>query len=126
MTDNRSFGLIIGAALCVVAAWRFAAVGASPVVLLAVAAIVAAIAWLAPASLAPARRVWMRLATMLGGINARIMLTLVYVFVVTPTAWALRVCGRRPMAIHPDRRVRSYWRMRRSEEFTAARLERQF
>ena len=90
----RRFGLTVGGAFLVLALaswWRghvlpprvFAAVGA----LLVVPGLVA------PALLGPVERAWMAMAAVLGAVNTRILLTLVYVVVVTPIGWLRRLRG---------------------------------
>ncbi len=91
----RSFGLIVGAG--------FAVIGLLPVVLrgqpprlwaLTIAAVLAAAGVVIPRALRPLHRVWMQLAEVLGWINTRIILLLVFFVVIVPTGAVLRVMGR--------------------------------
>jgi hypothetical protein len=91
----RSFGLIVGAC--------FAVIGLLPVILrgqppriwaLTVAAALAVAGVLIPQALRPLHRVWMQLAEVLGWINTRIILLLVFYVVIVPTGALLRIFGR--------------------------------
>ena len=91
----RSFGLIVGAG--------FAVIGLLPVILrgqpprmwaLIIAAALAAAGVIIPRALRPLHRVWMQLAEVLGWINTRIILLLVFFVVIVPTGAVLRLIGR--------------------------------
>jgi hypothetical protein len=54
-------------------------------------------ALVAPRTLGPVHALWMRLGHVMGAINTRLVLLALFVFVVTPTGWVLRLLGRDPM-----------------------------
>ena len=54
-------------------------------------------AMLAPSALAPVYNAWMRLGLMLGWINSRIILSVLFFLIITPTGWLLRLFGKDPM-----------------------------
>ena len=94
----RDFGLLVGGI--------FGAIGFWPLVwrhqsqrLWAVALFVALVlpALVAPPTLAPAYRVWMKLAEVLAWVNTRIVLGVVFFGVVTPIGLVMRLTGRDPM-----------------------------
>ena len=60
-------------------------------------------AFVAPWILAPAHRAWMAFGNVLGWINTRLVLGLIFFGVVTPTGIVVRLAGRDPMrrAIDP-------------------------
>lgn len=126
VSANRSFALVLAGGFGALAAIRYALSGAIPwwLVVLAVAFLAAAL--LAPAELEPLRRGWMKLAAVLGAVNGRILLTLLFALLITPMALLLRLLGKRPMALAWDRAAPTYWRERKAEEFAPARMERQF
>ena len=123
---NRSFGLIIAGGCGALALLRYVWSGAVVWWLIGIglAFLVAGLA--VPVWLDPVRKAWMKLAAVLGFVNSRILLTVVFVGVVTPIALLMRLLGRRPFAVTRDRTAGSYWKARRPEEFTAERMERQF
>ncbi|HZS11797.1 MAG TPA: SxtJ family membrane protein [Nitrospirales bacterium] len=122
--QNRSFGMVMAAAFGVLSVARYLLAGKVTgwAIVLSLGFLAAALA--APAALAPVRRYWMKFAAVLGAINSRILLMIVFTLIVTPIALLLRVMGRQPMRWHEQRD--SYWRRRTAAEFTAARMERQF
>jgi len=61
-----------------------------------------------PASLQYPWRFWMRLGAVLGWINSRILLTVVFVVVVTPLGLLLRLLRSSPIARRPDREATTY------------------
>jgi hypothetical protein len=68
----------------------------------------------------------MRLAAVLGFVNSRILLTVVFALLITPVAVLLRVIGKRPIQLGAIPQSESYWRARQASEFTRERMERQF
>lgn len=123
---DRSFGLVMASALLGLAAIRLAWTGTISWWLVGFAFLFLAVALAVPQALVPVRTAWMKFAAVLGFINARILLTLVFAALIIPIALLLRTLGRTPISSSPSRAQQSYWRLRRPEEFTAARMERQF
>ena len=64
---------------------------------------------IAPVLLGPVEKVWMAVAGVLGWINARILLSIVFVVLVAPVALVLRLLGRDPLARRRDPKAPSYW-----------------
>jgi hypothetical protein len=124
--ENRRFGLVMAAALLVLGGINFALGGHVAFRLIGAAALMALAAWAAPRLLNPLRIAWMKLARVLGVVNSRIILTVIFAVVVTPIALLMRMLGRSPIDRRPDPARGSYWQARQPEEFTAKRMERQF
>lgn len=123
---NRSFGFVMGAGLTGLALLRGLVTGLWAWWLLGLGAGFLAAALGFPRALGPLRVVWMKLAMVLGAVNQRVILTLLFALLITPFALALRLLGKQPIHLRPDPAASSYWRPRRREEFTADRMERQF
>jgi uncharacterized iron-regulated membrane protein len=122
---NRSFGLVMAGGLATLALLRFLVTGTVAWWLIGLGGAFGAAALLAPRALTPLRSAWMKLAAVLGFVNQRILLTVLFGLLITPTALLLRLLGKRPISLRAER-ADSYWRSRRAEEFTAGRMERQF
>lgn len=122
---DRSFGFVLGGGFLALAAIRFLWAGTISWWLLGLSCGFLLAALIVPRVLAPVRRAWMRLAAVLGFINTRILLTVVYAALITPLALLMRLFGRRPISLATENPA-SYWRRRRADEFTAGRMERQF
>ncbi len=96
--ELRRFGLTIAIPLSLLAglgAWRGHTLVAGLLVSAAVA--LGALALLAPRLLGPFHTGWMRSAEVLSWVNTRILLSVVYYGVMTPTGLLMRVLGRDPL-----------------------------
>jgi len=122
---NRSFGLVMAGGLGVLAVIRFAWSGAMAWWLIGLGFGFLLAGLLVPAWLNPVRAGWMKVAEVLGVVNTRILLTVVFVGLITPMALLLRLLGKRPIDLGATDAA-SYWHKRRAEEFAAGRMERQF
>lgn len=122
---NRSFGLVMAGGLAALALLRFLVAETVAWWLIGAGGIFCAAALLAPRILTPLRAAWMKLASVLGFINQRILLTILFGLLITPIALLLRLLGKQPIQWHVEG-ADSYWRTRRADEFTASRMERQF
>jgi len=81
-------------------------------------------ALLAPASLGPFYRVWMRLGQVLNAVSSRLVLGAVFFIAVLPTGLVLKLRGRDPMQRKADARARSYRVI--SERHSAKDMENPF
>jgi len=126
LRELRRFGLTVGSAfllLALISAWRGHSL--PPRVLGAAGAFLVVAGLTAPRLLEPVERGWMRFAGVLGRINTRIVLALVYCFIITP-AGILRRWLHDPL----DRRMRdgrpSVWIPRPRQPVDPARYRQQF
>jgi hypothetical protein len=124
--ELRRFGFTVAIPLALlggVGAWRGHSV--LPIVLGGLALILAGLAVVAPSLLGPVHRVWMQVAHALGWFNTRVLLGLVYFFVMTPIGIVMRLMGRDPL----DRRLTdrpSYWVERRLHGDARGSMEHRF
>jgi hypothetical protein len=103
---DRSFGISVGAVLCAIAvilAWRGRVTRAEIVGAVGVVLLLAGL--VAPQLLRWPSAIWWRLAGVLGYVNARILLTLLFVFVLVPVNLIWRLIGKDPLARRRDRWV---------------------
>lgn len=124
--DNRKFGLTVASVLCALALVRYLWVGMTTWWLIWAAIVLVLAALATPAWLTPVRIGWIRLAAFLGFVQSRLLLSLLFLLLITPMAMLLRALGKRPIQMYPDPQASSYWRSRHPEEFSARSLERQF
>ena len=125
----RSFGLVVGGvvlALGAFALWRRGwALTTLPSVLFGVGGTLLVLGLLAPALLRPVYRVWMTLAVVLGFVMTRVLLSVLYVLVITPIGWIRRTASQSPILTKPEPQAESYWIMREaSDADDKERLER--
>ena len=121
----RKFGLLVGGIFCLIGAWP-AIYRGQPARWWALAAGVFLIApaLLAPRVLAPVHRAWMLVGEILGWINTRILLGVVFYLVITPMGLIMRLLGKHTMrrGFEPD--VESYRVVKRPRP--GAHMTRQF
>jgi len=124
--ELRRFGLTVGGvflALGVVS--RLRGHDVAPFVLWSLGVLLVAPAIMAPRALAPIQRAWMRAGALLGEVNSRIILTVLFYGVFAPLGFVMRRI-RDPL----DRSWRdgraSNWIRRPPEPVDPARYERQF
>ena len=124
--DLRRFGLTVGGtfALLALASWWRGHV-LPPRVLAALGVLLVVPGLVAPSALGPVRRVWLGAAALLGEVNSRIILTVLFYGVFAPLGFVMRRI-RDPL----DRSWRdgraSHWIRRPREPVEPARYERQF
>lgn len=138
----RSFGRTVGGVFVLAAAawaWigaaglepsRWAAAAAtfarpSGPAFLGAAGVVLVVAGLTvPQRLATVYRVWMAVALAMGYVMTRVLLTVVFLAVVTPIGIVRRLLGHDPMHRRPDPKAGTYWIRRTGAESTPESLEK--
>lgn len=108
--DLRSFGLIMGGMISVffglLIPWIWDLKWPMWPFIVAAAFVLVALA--APKLLTPIYHVWMKIGQVLGFINTRIILGLVFFTIFFPFALALKLLGKDPMARKLDAKIKSY------------------
>lgn len=107
--EQRKFGLIMAAVLMVLGALRWWLKGTAPVGLYGTAAALAALGLLLPAALRPLFTAWIKLAEVLNWVMTRVLLSLVFYLVLTPTAVLHRILSGDPLHRAWDPRAPTYW-----------------
>ena len=122
----RKFGLTVGGAFALfgLLSWARGHVVAPRVLWLAAVLLVAP-ALVAPAVLGPVQRVWMRAANVLGQVNSRIILTVLFYVLITPIGLVMRLF-RDPLDRSLEDQRTSHWIKRAPEPIDRARYEQQF
>jgi hypothetical protein len=105
----RSFGLLVGGIFAVIGLWPLVLRGENLrlwALILGGTLVGLGLIW--PALLGPVFRVWMFIGHILGWINTRIILSLVFFLMITPMGLLMRLFGRDPMNRRLDPKVESY------------------
>jgi hypothetical protein len=111
-SSERSFGCVFAAVFAIIACWPLMSGGGLRLWALAVAAILLAIAVLRPALLRPLNRLWFRIGLLLHHVVTPIVMGVIFVLGVLPTALVMRLRRKDPLRIAPRRRGESNWVVR--------------
>jgi hypothetical protein len=122
----RKTALIVAAVLALIAVWNIYRGRFNIVIILgANAVLLTVIGLFVPVAARGFHRVWMGIAGVLGYVNSRILLTILYYLLLTPYGLISRLFGRDPL----DRRGASrdtYWVKREKTRQTQQQFERLF
>lgn len=125
--ELRKFGLVVGGAFLAIAlylAFRNR-IRAPFYVCVSLGTILTLGGLLAPALLAPVQRGWMAMAHVLGWVNTRILLSIMFFAVLTPLSLLMRMLGRDALGRTFDKTRATYWQSRAPER-DPERYRRQF
>ena len=79
-----------------------------------------------PALLKPVQKIWMSLAIVIGWFMTRVILTVLFYLVVTPTGILAKIFGKQFLNIKFDRNMDSYWIARKPAAVESKSYENQF
>jgi predicted membrane metal-binding protein len=124
--SERGFGLLFAAVLALIGlspllvgagprAWALTAAAAFLFVGLAV-----------PLLLRPFNLVWFRIGLLLGEVVSPVVMFVIFVVAVVPTAFVVKLSGKDPLRLRFDRQARTYWSDRRREGPPVGSMRRQF
>lgn len=122
----RGFGLIVGTVICLIGlhplalgreAWPWpVALGLSLVLL----------GLVAPKLLTVPNLIWFRFGLILGSLVANLLMTLVFMLIVTPTGILMRRVRRNYLGLGAEDGLQTYWVSRDSDPITPESLRNQF
>ena len=107
--SERAFGLVFAGAFLLVSLWPLLERASPRVWAIAVAAVFALCAWLAPRLLAPLNRLWFRFGELLHRIVSPVALGIIFFGVITPYALVMRLFGRDALLLRKRSARQSYW-----------------
>ena len=121
-----SFGRIVGLVFALIGAFQlFTGRSLGPYFLgIGIALII--LGFLAPAVLKPIYIGWMSFALVMSWIMTRIILTILFYFILTPIALLAKATGKKFMTLAPDTTQNSYWNQRKRASATPDNYTRQF
>jgi hypothetical protein len=125
--QERQFGFLFTAVFLIIACWPLWPLwprGAPRTGWLVAASVVFIIALAVPRLLTWPNRAWMAFGHVLGLINSKIVMALIFFVVVTPIAFLMKLFGKDPMHRSLDR-TQDYW-IRRGEPLTPESMRNQF
>ena len=126
-SSNRSFGLVIAAALAIFGLWAFVFRGGDVRWWLVVPALVfVAAALVAPQTLAPLNRLWTRLGLLMHRVVNPVVMAAMNYGVVTPTGVIVRALGNDLLKLRRDPAAASYWVVRDNPGSRGESMRQQF
>ena len=126
-SSDRSFGLMIAAGFALVALLPLLHVPHQPrwwAIAIAIAFALFALFW--PKRLALLNRLWLRFGLLLSVVVSPIILGLLFYTTLFPIGLVMRVSGKDPLRLHPDRASGSYWIRRGSSSAATGSMKHQF
>ncbi len=122
----RKSALLVAAVLLGIAAWNLYRGRTTVVIIFAsIGAALVVAGLLVPPAARAFHTAWMRFAVLLGHVNSRVLLTLVYYLVVTPYGVVTRLVGRDPLG-RRGTKSESYWVERKTTRQAREGFERLF
>jgi uncharacterized membrane protein HdeD (DUF308 family) len=98
MKDLRQFGLLVGGVFAVIGLWPLVFRGESlRLWAMILGSLLIVLGAVAPQSLKQVHRGWMKVGHVLGTINTRIILGIIYYLLITPMGLVMRLMGKDPM-----------------------------
>ncbi|MBE9116973.1 sxtJ [Lusitaniella coriacea LEGE 07157] len=106
----RNFGLLTGIIIAVLFGFLLPLLRGHGLLLIPwiIGGVLGLFALIIPNALAPVYRVWMRIGLVLGWINSRIILGIIFFLVVTPMGFVMRLFSRDPMTRKIETQLETY------------------
>lgn len=125
-TEFRKFGLSLGG-LCLILGlyllWKNKP-WVSPILIISVFLLISGALY--PKILIPFYFIWMTIATIIGWIMTRVILTLLFYLVVTPIGMISRLFGHRFLDLKLDASRKSYWNYQSEKQPEESHYQKQF
>ena len=124
--SDRSFGVVFAVVFVIVGAWPLLD-GRSPRLwALGAAGLLALVATFGPWLLRPLNAVWIRFGEFLHRVVTPVIMGLVFILTVLPTALVMRALGKDPLRLKLDRDSATYWIERQPPGPVPQTMKRQF
>ncbi len=107
-SELRIFGLSLGLVFLAIGVWPMRNDMPLRIWSLIISTALILPALLAPLFLTAPLRLWMKFGGIMGWVNTRLILTLLYFFAILPVAIILKISGKTPLKLKFDRKAESY------------------
>ena len=121
--EIRNFGFLVGGVLIAIAIFLLWKELSYYQLIFAIGISLVLMGFFIPKILKPVYIVWMTFATILGWIMTRVILTILFYFIVTPIGLIARIFGTKFLDLSWQNKVNSYWNKR---DKTISNIEKQF
>ena len=124
--DLKNFGLVIGIALLILAGFLWWKDRPTFLTFGGIGVVVIVIGFIVPIILKPFQIIWMAFAVIMGFIMTRVILSLLFYLVLTPTSILSKLFGEKFLDLKLDRSASTYWIQKPKRELGKKFYERQF
>jgi hypothetical protein len=124
--DLKKFGLTIGIAVLLIGVFLFFRQKWVAVYWGGTGLVLIALSFSAPVVLKPLNKIWMTMAILLGWVMTRVLLTLIFYIVLTPSGLIVRLLGKDLLDQKVERDKKSYWQKKAKKKCEPLDYERQF
>ena len=124
--DLRKFGLTVGIVFFLIGCILIWKHKPSQFYFLSIGAALICFGLIFPTILRPLNKAWMTLAVLLGWLMTRVILSLLFYFVITPISLIARISGKHFLDLKIDKSRASYWEKRKNVPLSPSDYERQF
>lgn len=128
-SSDRAFGCTVGSVLMLIGITKAFLAGTVPLIAFLTfvsGAVLLLLGMVAPSRLSILNKIWFKLGTFIAKIVNPIVLALLFFLVVTPMALVMRIAGKRPLRLAPDRTATTYWIEREPSTGGSSSMTRQF
>ena len=125
-TTLRKFGVTVGSVLLIVGIVLYLTGKSSSVIFGGAGVLLILFGLILPNILKPLNKIWMTLAVILGWFMSRLILFILFYFVITPIGFFLRIAGKDFLNLRTDKNFDSYWEKREKRVKEKIDYERQF
>ena len=124
--DLKKFGITVGAVFLLIAGFLFWQQKSSFIYIGILGSLLFSTGLIKPGILKPLNKVWMTLAILLGWVMTRVILTILFYIVLTPTAFFARLFKKNFLDLRIDKSKNTYWEAREKKNFSPKDYEKQF
>ena len=124
----RQFGLMVGSVLVLIGLWKLyqGKHETARLIFWSVGGLLIITGSIVPTLLTPVYWLWMKLVHLLGWVNTRLLLGIIFFVIITPMAIVMKVFGRDALNRKIEKDADSYWISRPPIESVKEHCERQF
>ena len=124
--ELKQFGFVIGGILFAIGVYLLYKGKPAYPVLLSLGFLIIVLGLALPKILFPFQKAWMVLAVVLGFVMTRVILSILFYFVITPIGFLAKISGKRFLNLKFHDSKKSYWNIREKKDYEKIDTERQF
>ena len=124
--ELREFGVTIGIVFGLLGAFFWWRGKEHYFYFLTVSSVLIVCGLLIPIVLKPLQKVWMALAIVIGSVMTKVILCVLFYFILTPLGLTAKLLGKQFLDLQIDKTKKSHWNYRIIKEFNPSDYEKQF